>query len=247
MPFKIGSACLRLRAAIAVTDVRSPALLLSLHDVTPETLEETGALLTLLDRFGLGPVRLLVVPGRDWTARQIAVLGRWQRDGHELVGHGWHHRAAATRGWRHRLHSVLISRGVAEHLALDADGIEALIVECHAWFVDNGLGAPHLYVPPAWAMGPISKRRLQDLPFLHYEVLSGIIDAASGRFNLLPLVGFEADTIWRALLLRLSNAVNVSVARRFGFPLRIAIHPHDLSLHMAEDLVALIARARRSH
>jgi hypothetical protein len=47
--------------------------------------------------------------------------------------------------------------------------------------------------------------------------------------------------------LRLSNAVNVSVARRFGLPLRIAIHPHDLSLHMAEDLVALIARARRSH
>ena len=190
---------------------------------------------------------MLVVPGRDWTARQIAVLGRWQRDGHELVGHGWHHRAAATRGWRHRLHSLLISRGVAEHLAHDANGIEALIVECHAWFVDNGLGAPDLYVPPAWAMGSISKQRLQDLPFLHYEVLLGIIDAASGRFNLLPLVGFEADTIWRALLLRLSNAVNVSVARHFGFPLRIAIHPHDLSLHMAEDLVALIARARRSH
>ena len=214
---------------------------MSLHDITPDTLEATGRLLGILDGHGVGRVQLLVIPGRAWAPQHVTVLREWQNAGHELVGHGWHHRATATRGLGHRLHRLLISRDVAEHLALDADRIAELISRCHAWFGENGLAAPQLYVPPAWAMGSISRDRLKSLPFLRYEILSGIVDAASGRVRHLPLVGFEADTIWREPFLRLSNSLNKGLAGYWRVSLRVAIHPLDLALRLADDLVALMA------
>lgn len=220
--------------------------ILSIHDVAPETLPQVENLIGLLDGHDAGPAMLLVIPGRPWKEAQIAMLRTWQEAGHVLAGHGWHHRANRIRGWRHRLHSLLLSRDVAEHLALDVADIETLIRRCHAWFTGNGLPAPDLYVPPAWAMGALPRARLAGLPFARYEVLSGIIDGASGRLQRLPLVGFEADRTWRALPLRLWNSTNRIGARHSGLPLRIAIHPHDLSLRLSGDLMRLIASVGRN-
>ena len=214
--------------------------IVSLHDVTPATLPQIGELVALLADQGVAPVKLLVVPGLDWMPRQIALLQKWQDAGLELVGHGWHHRALATTGWRHRLHSHQFSRGVAEHLALNADSIAALIDRCHSWFGENGLSPPTLYVPPAWAMGAIPRSRLGRLSFQRYEILSGILNAATGRIDRLPLVGFEADSSWRCRFLRLWNAANSGVAQRYRVPVRIAIHPFDLSLPLAGDLCSLL-------
>lgn len=210
--------------------------LISVHDVMPATLDPVAAVLDLLARTGAGPVDLLVVPGLDWRADQIRRLQHWVAAGHRLAGHGWCHRAQSVRGLRHRLHSRLISRGVAEHLALDADDIAALIERCHAWFGAHDLPDPDLYVPPAWALGPIPRARLAALPFRRYETLTGFIAAESGRWQPVPMVGFEADTLWRAGGVRVWNALNREHARFWRTPLRIAIHPHDLSHRLAESL-----------
>jgi hypothetical protein len=145
------------------------------------------------------------------------------------------HEAATIQGLRHRLHSSLISRNVAEHLALDANGICALVEDCHAWFARQALPAPSLYVPPAWAMGPIDRRSLRALPFRYYETLTGLYDARDDRFAPLPLLGFEADTPGRAVSLKVLNAVNGWIGRCCG-RLRLAIHPRDFQLFLASDL-----------
>ncbi|KAA5606669.1 DUF2334 domain-containing protein [Roseospira marina] len=210
--------------------------IVSLHDVMPDRLDPVADLLALLERHGAGPVDLLVVPGLDWRPAQIDTLRRWQRAGHRLAGHGWCHRAAHVRGLGHRLHSLLISRDVAEHLALDTDGIADLIARCHAWFGAHDLPDPALYVPPAWALGRVPRDRLAALPFESYEVFTGRIEARTGRLTLVPMVGFEADTVVRVGPVRIWNALNHGHARFWGTPLRVAIHPHDLSHRLAGHL-----------
>jgi len=214
----------------------------SIHDVMPGSMDRVAEMLALLDGHGVGGVDLLVVPGLDWRPDQIARLQAWAKAGHRLAGHGWTHKAPRINGPWHRLHSLLISRDVAEHLALDADGIADLVTRCHAWFSAHDLPSPELYVPPAWALGAIPRARLRALPFRRYEVFSGLIDADSGRWRLVPMVGFEADTLVRVGPVRVWNAMNLGHAAFWKTPLRVAIHPHDLSYRLAGDLRRLIAR-----
>jgi predicted deacetylase len=219
---------------------RIPALV-AVHDAMPETLDRVLGVLDLLDARGVTPITVLVVPGRSWTARDIDVLRGLQGRGVVLAGHGWTHEAQRIRGLRHRLHSLLLSRRAAEHLALDGAGVEALVRRCHAWFSEHGLASPALYVPPAWALGGVGREALDRLPFSRYEVLNGVYDVPSGRLLRLPLVGYEADSAWRVPPLRLWNALNRRRASPAA-PLRVGIHPLDLTLRLADDLHRLLDR-----
>ncbi|MDZ7643563.1 MAG: polysaccharide deacetylase family protein [Woeseiaceae bacterium] len=218
--------------------------LVSVHDVMPETLQRVASLLERVERAGLGPATLLVVPGRDWRHDDLATLRQFLDTGHELAGHGWHHDVQEFRNLAHRLHGLLLSRRAAEHLAHDTAGIETLIRRCRAWFDEQALPAPRLYVPPAWAMGPMPRRRLQGLGFRYYEYLTGYLDTELERFQRVPLAGFEADTPTRALALRLSNGANRLLARCHG-QLRIALHPFDAELRLADDLARTLASEPR--
>lgn len=216
--------------------------LISVHDLMPETMPAVRRTLRRLEHHGLAPVTLLVVPGLDWTAGGIAELRQLQRDGYRLAGHGWRHRADRLGGLYHRLHSLFLSRRVAEHLALDSAGIIALIQRCHAWFGDQGLDAPSLYVPPAWAMGKVSFEQLRDgCPFPLYERFDGVVVAEASvsptsQLQRLPLLGYEADSALRAPILRAWNHWNRHRSVRTGRPIRIGIHPYDIELGLARDL-----------
>lgn len=216
-----------------------PAWLVSVHDVMPDTVGEVRSLVRELDDNDIGPVTFLVVPGGAWTPAQLAWLRTRQKSGDVLAGHGWRHRAGTPRGLYDRLHRRFFSRGVAEHLALDSDGIASVIERCFAWFAENDLRSPTLYVPPAWAMGSISRARLRELPFEHYETLGGVYHARDDRFERIPLLGFEADTAFRATTLRIFNVVNHALAKRHGRA-RVAIHPRDRRLLLSQDLSRLL-------
>ena len=216
-------------------------LLASVHDVAPETLPRVRTCLELLESAGATPTTLLVVPGASWSPAHLAELRAFVRSGHELAAHGWVHRARHVRGLRHRLHAALISGDVAEHLALDADEIDALLARSARWFADQGFDVPLLYVPPAWALGSLPVRRLAAGPFGLVEVLSGVVHAASGRTARVPMLGYEAALRWRVPFVRAWNAWNRSRGRRCGW-LRVAVHPGDLELPLASDLRRDVAR-----
>jgi hypothetical protein len=207
----------------------------------PETLGRVEEQLTMIDRLCPGPVTLLVVPGKAWTAGQIDRLRVWHDQGHALAGHGWSHRAAHIRGIRHRLHSLFVSRDCAEHLALDSAGIIELMTRNRGWFTDHDLPAPELYVPPAWALGRVRPKDLTATGFSRVETMSGYLDVATGRFEYRSLVGFEAASAWQIPVLKLSNAVNGALAR--WWPLRVALHPDDHRLPLAGDLVRRLERS----
>lgn len=197
------------------------------------TVEPVKRVLDMLGPVPASAVTLLVVPGSNWRGADIDWLQQLQRQGYRLAGHGWQHHCV-PQGFYHRLHSMLISRNVAEHLALDADGIAMLIRDCHAWMRLMDLQPSPLYVPPAWAMGAISRAHLSALPFDLYETLGGVYDARAKRFHSLPLLGYEADKLWRAWAVRCFNHFNL--VRTGASPVRLSIHPHDLDLLLSRDL-----------
>lgn len=216
----------------------APESLVSIHDVMPETLAMVTRVFDELTVLGVAPITLLVVPGRDWSDADLQRLRALQQQGGRLAAHGWQHRVEARRGLYHRLHGAVLSRHVAEHLALEADGILALLRRSHQWFIERDFVAPSLYVPPAWAMGGISRARLSaEGPFACYEVFGGLYQAAAARWQPTPLLGYEADSGARVLPLRLWNALNRQRARSARW-LRIGIHPRDLDYPLAEALRA---------
>ena len=235
--------------------------LVSIHDVMPHTQARVECLLDWLKARGVPPVALLVVPGRPWEPAQLDRLRELAAEGYELAAHGWQHETLPRRFY-HRLHAAFISRNVAEHLDLGSAGIFALMLRSRDWFGEHGLPLPDLYVPPAWALGPLSQTHLAQLPYRLVETTRGLIhlkgkaapavspsngslpqsggqSATAKRlpvFQKLPLTGYEADTPFRECFLRRWNAAQLRTAERRHLPLRISIHPDDLELRLPDQL-----------
>lgn len=218
---------------------------ITIHDVMPETLSGVQQLVTAMHGAGLPPATMLVTPGRDWTAPDLDRLHRFQAAGHSLAGHGWSHHAPKVSSLYHRMYSTLISRRAAEHLDQPPVELAGLVQACFAWFSEHGFGSPVYYVPPAWALGALSRTELQKLPFRWYETLIGLYDSDLGTFTRLPLAGFDADTAFRRWFLLCWNRLNVSVARCSSRPVRVALHPNDLNLFLAAEARAFFAQQLR--
>lgn len=219
---------------------RKKTALVSIHDVMPSNLEKILGILIFLKKTGVRPVTLLLVAGMQWRPRDIALLKKLQADADiEFAGHGWRHRIDGFNTLRHRLYGILISRNEAEHMSLSTDDIAGLIDRNHDWFRKVGLEPPDLYVPPAWAMGKISRTRLRTLPYRYYETLTGVYDTFRGSLQPMAVCGYMADTRNRSFMLRATNAIN---RRIVPYPLRVAIHPDDLDLLLAADLAACLKK-----
>lgn len=217
-------------------------VLLSIHDVMPHTLERVEQLLEVVAGRGITKLALLVVPGFSWNAGQVDLLRRWQDAGYQLAAHGWKHRCDHINGWRHRLHSWVISRDVAEHLAAGPAQSIKILHRCAQWFNDQRLATPVLYVPPAWAFGPLPPDFTDAIPFPLVETQTGIFHTQTRRRWLLPLMGFESDTTFRSIGLRCTNAANWTIARCTNRPLRLALHPGDLQLRLQHDVLRCLSR-----
>lgn len=212
----------------------------------PHTLERVERILHWLRERDVPPVTLLVVPGRPWQPKQIDRLRELAAEGYELAAHGWHHETTPSRLY-HRIHAALISRRVAEHLHLDSQDIRRLMLRSHDWFGENGLPLPEFYVPPAWALGPLRKAEMAQLPYRLIETTRGLIHLKASThtsFQKLPLTGYEADTPFRECFLRRWNASQARTARKKKLPLRISIHPDDLDLRVADQMEDQILAVR---
>ncbi len=220
--------------------VTPPAAVVSVHDVTPSKLEAVLRILDLLEAEDVTLVTLLVVPGLGWDAPGLHRLRELARRGYGLAGHGWEHHAPAPASLHHRVHAGLISRNQAEHLSRTRADVRDRVRRCHEWFGLAGLPRPELYVPPAWALGALTRSDLAQLPFRWYEVLPGFVEARSSKLTAVPLVGFEADTQGRQVALAAANRLNMFLGRRCARPVRIAIHPDDLELRLGSSLRAVL-------
>lgn len=226
-------------------DVTGLSALVSVHDLMPETRPKVERLLHRLNAIPPPAVALLVVPGRGWTTADLNWLRSLSQCGYTLIAHGWHHECSPPRRFTHKLHSRMLSNRAAEHLSLSNTDIPQLMHDCHTWFHEVGLEAPNVYIPPAWALGPVTRENLQATPFPYVETLRGLYHTRTFRWYHLPVAGFEVDRWWRAALMRMLNHVSAWWAVRRHKPLRIAIHPQDWQYPLADQLDAFLDRVER--
>lgn len=210
--------------------------IISVHDVMPQTISPVREIIeNHLASFAPAHIQLLVVPGLDWSASDIDQLRAWSDQGYELAGHGWCHEVSAINGVYHHLHSRLISRRAAEHLSQTRAELTALVSRNYRWFEAHQLPAPMLYVPPAWALGRLTIQDVHKAGFQYLETTKGLCHLPTKDWRRLPLSGFEADVRWRKFILNSWNQFNARWAKP-DRPLRVSIHPFDLSYHLSDQL-----------
>lgn len=222
--------------------------LVSIHDVMPHNLSKIDYCLAQLKSNQIGHCYLLVVPGLEWDECSLARLRQYVAEGHTLVAHGWVHKAANISTTYHRLHSLLISKDVAEHLCWSKLETISNMQRSRSWFSDNQLPVPDFYVPPAWALGKLSMEDLMNTGFRYVETTTGVFDLTAQKKYLLPLVGYEARSLFNSMALRASNACNWGLSKFFrSRVLRVAIHPDDFELDLSKSLQNMLTQVRPSY
>lgn len=220
-------------------------VIVSIHDLMPSTLPDVAGLLERIESKGWSGIDLLVVPGLPWKREEMEQLKVWESHGHRIVPHGWFHRVGQIRGIRHRIHSLLISRNVAEHLSLAPGEVGSFIQRSRDQLIHWGFSAPELYVPPAWAVGDISSAELNALSVQWIEVVGGFISTRGAPMERSALLGYEADTLLREFVLKIWNSLNWRRFQKGKVRLRMGIHPQDAQLRMASQLEKDLLRARK--
>jgi predicted deacetylase len=212
----------------------TPALLVSLHDVSPLTLADCQAAVALLAEVGLGPGELtvLVIPchhGQAPLDRDPATV-RFLRELHDggarLVMHGLTHRMEG-RAWSPAgfFRGHLFARGQGELLRAPSADVARRLEEGAAILRRAGLAeAARAFVPPAWLLSPAAREVVRGAGFDFYETFAGIVQADRVRaprvigWGSLNVIEAVATAIYAGAQARLRSATDT----------RLCVHPADM-------------------
>jgi len=217
----------------APTLQHKPALLVSIHDVSPLTIEASrrAVELVLSACVPRSALTLLVIPRHEDCAPldECVPTRDWVRDlvdaGACLCMHGLTHRMSGrVRNPVQWAWAWGFARGQGELFLSDALECGRRIDAAHAIFRRAGL-EDHVrgFVPPAWLLSAQALRAVERAGFAFHEKLTGIVyrDAIWAR----RLIGFGSLTAAEAGL----TAGYASLqSRRPAVDTRFAIHPADL-------------------
>jgi predicted deacetylase len=240
-------------AAGAVVDAR-PALLVSLHDVSPLTLPDCEAARALLADAGLTPASLtvLVVPRHEGRAAidEDPPTVRFLRDlaegGATLVMHGLSHRMPG-RAWSPLgfVRGHVFARGQGELLRATAEETTRALDEGAAILRRAGLeAATRAFVPPAWLLSRAAREVIARAGFDFYEVFAGIVQGQ--RVRAPRVIGWGSLNAIEAV----GTALYAGIQTRLPVAdTRLAVHPADLRRPaqrraIARALARLLPRTR---
>lgn len=227
----------------------------SIHDVAPATLAPCCRLVELVEGIG-ARAALLVVPGpwHEPAADADPVFATWLRDaehrGHEVVVHGWEHRAVGDPEGRvgvvRRVGDRALTRGCAEFAALGRE--EAFRRAAAGLRVLRLLGTrPVGFTPPGWLASPAALEGLRDVGFAYTTSRTAVIELPSGRRHEIPAYCQRPASPLARPSARLVESIvaNRAVLRR---SVRVALHPGDVGerrlLTSTERMIAAVGASR---
>lgn len=210
-----------------------PALLVSLHDVSPLTLGACEQALALLRGCGLGASELtvLVIPRHedrvavDQHPPTVRFLRALADGGARLVMHGLTHRMpgrAFTPAGIFQAH--VFARGQGELYRTGAAEAARKLEEGAEILRRAGIEeAARAFVPPAWLLSQAARAVVRDGPFDFYELFGGIV--RGGRLHARRVIG------WGSL-----GAVEAAATAAYAWAqcqlppadTRLAVHPADM-------------------
>ncbi len=207
-------------------------LVVSVHDVSPATADETAQWCADADELGI-PVSLLVIPG-SWRGESLAAAPDYARvlqgrraKGDEIVLHGWEHVAGPEGSAARRLVGQAVARGAAEFAALDEAQAAQRISSAGAVMDESGLGTAG-FTPPGWLASPSAERALVAAGYTHTTNHFGVKDLRSGKLHRgFALSHRPSGGVGERIGAEMMRRVAKRSAGR-GALVRIALHPDDL-------------------
>ncbi|HEX4406250.1 MAG TPA: DUF2334 domain-containing protein [Polyangia bacterium] len=210
-----------------------PALLVSLHDVSPLTLEDCVRARALLRDAGFDGASLtvLAIPRHeggvtiDRDPATVRFLRGLADEGATLVMHGLTHRMPG-RAWTPAgfVRGHVFARGQGELLrATEQDAARALDEGAEIMRRAGLEIATRSFVPPAWLLSRAARGVVERAGFVFYEVFGGIVH--EGRLRAPRVVGWGSlnavETAATALYAELQSRLPARDTR-------LAVHPADM-------------------
>jgi hypothetical protein len=209
------------------------SLVVSIHDIAPETRGAVDEILTQLGRKGIRASSLLVVPHyhhRKSIADDPDFL-KWLRaleeQGHEVVIHGYFHsrpqKSAESLG--QRFITRIYTQGEGEFFDLPYNEAFERITKAREIFTAAGF-QPRGFIAPAWLLSPQGEQAARDAGMEYTTRLRTVLDLRSGQAFPARSLVYSVRNGWRRTVSLAWNRVlfQTMTAHRL---LRLSIHPSD--------------------
>lgn len=223
-----------------------PALIVSIHDVSPLTQAAVEAMICDLKQAGVPRTSLLVIPNHHHKApmAEDASFQKWlqekARNGHEVVLHGYFHkRPPSDSGLASKLVTEHYTAGEGEFYDLTEEAARERLEKAKAEFAAAGFH-PTGFIAPAWLLGDDAEKAVKKAGFGYTTRLKNFKDLASGRETPSQSLVWSVRSGWRR---RVSLWWNAWLAGRLATNplLRVGLHPpdwtHSLIKAQALDLI----------
>lgn len=221
----------------------------SLHDVAPGS---RNALPAMLEVVGDVPLSLLVIPG-PWRGvdlgsdpRFTARLRGLAREGHEIVLHGWEHRApSGSPASAGMVFGRVLARGCEEFWALDEEEARRRITLGRSALARAGLRASG-FVAPGWLASPESVRVAAECGVEYVTSHVAVTDLLTGTRKLAPAVSQRPGGASERVAASAASGASL-LASFLHAPVRVAVHPADVeSTACTRSIRRIISRLHAS-
>jgi hypothetical protein len=230
----------------------SRQLVVSVHDVAPQTWPRVARLLDVLATIGVDHRSLLVIPNfrGEGSLDVHHNFCAWLRDRHqhgdEIVLHGYEHVGVGRpTNAGERFRNRWFTQGEGEFLSLEYDAALDRIARGKAMLERAGLH-PRGFVAPAWLLNKGGLRAARNLGFQYTNSYFTVGDLATGRTHWVPSLVFGPG--------HLNEDLGVALQRRLAHLLarcpavRVVLHPpcvdHETRLACVVSLIASQLRDR---
>lgn len=209
-----------------------PALIVSIHDVSPLTRETVDGMLRDLAETGVKRTSLLVIPNHHHKAPLAEDpafcewLRDWQCNGQEVVLHGYFHKRPSRPGEGARsLITEHYTAGEGEFFDLSEPEATLRLEKAKAEFAAAGF-RPTGFIAPAWLLGQDAERAVKKAGFGYTTRLKNFKDLETGQENASQSLVWSVRSGWRR---QVSLWWNAWLAGRLAQAplLRVGLHPPD--------------------
>ena len=209
------------------------ALVVSIHDVSPLTLQKTKQILDDLKKIGCASTSLLVIPDHHRRGRisMNATFAEWLRErvaaGHETVLHGYYHlrERAASDGLLKKMVTQSYTAGEGEFFDLNEKSARERLNLGLSEFTACGL-TPAGFIAPAWLLGDDAERAVRDLGFEYTTRIATVSDFTTGNIHQARSLVWSVRASWRRVCSLAWNRL-LALTLRNAPLLRVGIHPPD--------------------
>lgn len=216
------------------------SLVVSIHDVAPSTQATVQEMIDELKKSGVPCCSLLVIPyyHEKKSLTQDPVFVKWlqekQREGHEIVLHGWCHlrpTAAHERLWT-RWMTQHYTRGEGEFYDLSYDEARAKLKKGKVALETAGFELQKVsgFIAPAWLLSKEAERAVIDEGFSYTTRLHGVIYFQKNSFMFFrsQSMVYSVSSAWRRQVSLIWNEFLFRRAEQREWPLlRLGLHPPD--------------------